>query len=124
VLSNLDDLLEFYDSTKIMIRTVDFGQSLSDLKKFTEDKKLMWSVQQLITKADYASAFTGVFEKSIQVVKRRTNLCVFLRNDAERFYNVDGFELPCCMIKDTSSIVSIEQMKKEMPIVCSGCKIE
>lgn len=44
-----------------------------------------------------------------------------------RFSNLQGIEIPCCYIKDTSKFTSTEDIKHALdnhtvPEVCSGCR--
>jgi MoaA/NifB/PqqE/SkfB family radical SAM enzyme len=123
VLRNLEELVKVIPPQAITLRTVDFGQPLDDLKQFVNKNNFKWWPQLLQQKKDYTSTYTGKFINIATVNAPRTTLCSYLRKDIVRYYTVTGLELPCFIIKDTTGITTIDNMKRSMPGACIGCKM-
>lgn len=121
VLSNIRELAKVFPPNLIAIRTVDFGQDLTGIKEYVKDNKFYWQVQSIQKKKDYTDTYSGKFVSVVPIVSKRTNLCSYLAIDKMRYYTVNGLELPCCFIKNTAGITTIENMKHDIPVSCIGC---
>ncbi len=95
-------------------------------------------MQPLMRKTDYAMAYPKnarqpMGSQAIQLcptVKARpaqqSLTCQFLHQNIMRYHTVQGMALPCCFIKNTSGIESIEHLRNQLahgntPIGCLGC---
>jgi Radical SAM superfamily len=126
VLENLDALLQFMPADRIIIHTVYFGQPLNDLSAYLSARGLTRHlIQEIQPKADYASNY-GVTAPVTD--GPCTYQCSYLDEPRMRYYSLNGVELPCCFIKDTSDFVSIEHLRKHLaaksvPRSCEGCRM-
>ncbi len=126
VLENLNALLKCMPADRIIIHTVYFGQPLADLKAYLNARGLIRHlIQEIQPKADYASKY-GI--AAPVTPGPCTYRCHYLEAPRMRYYSLEGHELPCCFIKDTSSFVSIENLQESLaartvPRSCQGCRI-
>jgi hypothetical protein len=121
VLRNLDGLLAKMSPSRVLIHTVDFGQELGDLRRFTAARGLRHFVQPLQTKADYAYRYGEVNSHG-----PCTYNCSVLATKGNGYFDIEGRELPCCFIKDLTKFESRERLvsqlaDKEVPACCDGC---
>lgn len=121
VLKNISDLCAVYPASSITIRTVDFNQPLGALREYVHSNNFKWRVQPIQRKEDYTSTYKNQFIEVVSANKPRTTLCSYLKQDKLRYYTFTGLELPCCFIKDTAGISTIDRMKHVMPRGCNGC---
>jgi len=82
-------------------------------------------VQSLQTKDDYMINYQLNYPPGFQ--HHYHFQCRYLQADVLRFFNVDGIQMPCCFIKDTTNYVSAQNLRDEMsrkkvPKSCSGCR--
>lgn len=124
VLLNLERLLTTMGPRRIRIMTVDYGQDMSELRRFLQSRQLnLHIVQPLQRKDDYARRYP----ERVLPAGRYHYQCRFLRGPVMRFYDIAGRELPCCFIKDVSTFRSIAALaadleRGEVPQPCSGCR--
>lgn len=124
VLANLEALLAEMGSHRIVIMTVDLGQPLDALRAWVVARGFRRHVvQPLQRKADYGKRYQVVVSRPLRPAPRT---CRFLERDVMRFYPLEGPVLPCCFIKDTTSISSIEGLRLSLaqchvPPGCVGC---
>ncbi len=124
VLANLECLLAAMGPERIRIMTVDYGQDLSALRDFLQQKRLhRHVVQPLQCKHDYARRYP----ERVPAAGRYHHRCRFLHAPVMRFYDITGLELPCCFIKDTAGFTSIGALAADLaqgvvPSPCAGCR--
>ena len=124
VLANLDALSAAMGPERIRIMTVDYGQDLDPVRRFVEAGRFgQHIVQPLQGKDDYARRYPDRVTRGGAYHYR----CRFLLAPVMRYYDIDGRELPCCYIKDTSSFRSIEALASDLgrgvvPPACAGCR--
>ena len=121
VINNLKELCKTMSTDSITIRTVDFGQSLFTLQEFVRNYKFKWLIQPIQKKLDYTITYQPQFLTVQPISYLHKNLCSYLKQDILRYYTVSGLELPCCFIKDTTGITTIENMITNRPKACLGC---
>lgn len=124
VLKNLESLLKVYEARRIVIHTVDYGQDIKPLKSYLAGLGITKHVvQPLQVKDDYAYRYK---ELAAAPQKACSYNCEFVNSPIMRYYSLNGVEMPCCYIKDTSKFVSIEDIKQSLdnqivPPACAGC---
>lgn len=124
VLANLDELVAEMGSHRIVIMTVDLGQPLDALRAWVLAQGFQRHVvQPLQGKADYGKRYQVVVPPPLRPAART---CRFLERDVMRFYPLEGPVLPCCFIKDTTCISSIDNLRQSLaqgrvPPGCVGC---
>ncbi|OZG74546.1 hypothetical protein BTA51_05990 [Hahella sp. CCB-MM4] len=79
------------------------------------------SAQSLQTKDDYMIKYKLDYKEDYHLK------CPYLERDIMRYFNVEGIELPCCFIKDTTQYVSAQKLREQMhkgivPQSCKGCR--
>jgi molybdenum cofactor biosynthesis enzyme MoaA len=132
VLANLEALHAAMGPQRIVVMTVDMGQSLAALKDWVRQLGFTTHiVQPLMRKADYAQRYPQVLAQPITLHANpslaRAQTCRFLQQDAMRYYTWTGLALPCCFIKDTQGIESIVGLRTllaqgHIPAGCKGCR--
>lgn len=124
VLASLDRLLAAMGPERIRIMTVDYGQDLSALRTYLRQKRLhQHIVQPLQRKDDYARRYP----ERVSAAGRYHYRCHFLHAPVMRFYDINGLELPCCFIKDSTGFRSIGALAADLaqrvvPQPCAGCR--
>ena len=86
-------------------------------------KGLRHVVQPLQGKPDYSRRYLPAQE--VHAPERQFK-CVYLERPRMRYYSLDGVEMPCCFIKDTSTFEGIPNMIRHhergtWPRSCIGC---
>ncbi len=124
VLRNLDRLLELMSASRVVVHTVDVGQPLEALKAFVRGKGLRHLVQPLQRKEDYRRFYDAAVSASDH---GRTGACMHLRRPQMRYFNIEGVEMPCAFIKDTSSYRGVQALydefaERRVPECCRGCE--
>lgn len=81
-------------------------------------------VQPLQRKPDYSRRYLPAAQMP---VARGNFSCAYLRQPRMRYFTLDGLEMPCCFIKDSSRYAGIEamhahQVQGSWPAVCVGCR--
>lgn len=135
VLHNFMALLRVMGPERLVVMTVDMGQPLDDLIDFLKKHSIRRHIiQPLMRKVDYAVNYSDGFLRrstdfSIQSYMGRGKSCTcrYLYQDSMRYYNWEGLALPCCFIKDTRGIDSIDGLRRDMesgivPFGCMGCR--
>jgi MoaA/NifB/PqqE/SkfB family radical SAM enzyme len=110
----------------ITIMLVDFGQDPSQVIDLAQELNISFFYQPLQFKKDYSSVYPANL-KPVPIRLKPKLSCMFLNEDIMRFYNIDGVDMPCCFIKDTSKYKGIKDLitltsKNIIPSVCEGCK--
>ena len=127
VLKNLKILFESYGAHRVIIHTVDYGQDIQAIKNFaTTHGVVRHIIQALQRKDDYAYRYRDLVLPSTDTA-HYTYRCRYIDTKRMRNYNIDGIEMPCCFIKDTSRFVSITHIKdalvnRSIPDCCRGCR--
>jgi hypothetical protein len=127
VLKNLEGLKPY--ASKIIITSVDFGQSLVDVRKYAVSMGFRWTSQKLQPKDDYKRIYPQGWSPVVFTPKGKKLSCTFLSNHWLDFYNIDGLHRPCCYIKSNEPVDPLDMYRKLsvgiVPHTCSGCsKIE
>jgi MoaA/NifB/PqqE/SkfB family radical SAM enzyme len=126
VLANLEGLCKLMEPHRITIMTVDVGQPLQALRDWVKAKGFgQHIVQPLMQKQDYAQRYPQRVRD--ETGKTHPQTCQYVQQDSMRFYTRQGLALPCCFIKDTRGINSIQELgtlllNGSTPPGCIGCK--
>lgn len=126
VLLNLELLRTRLGPKRLIIHTVDYGQPLGALVDYLRERNLTRHIiQPLQPKADYALHYQD-HPISRPSHRHAGGLCRYLAKPLMRYFDVNGKELPCCFIKNTSPFQSVKLMRQQMaagqvPTVCEGC---
>ena len=142
VLANLEALCAAMGPQRIVLMTVNLGQTLDELKAWAQQRGFASHVvQPLKTKADYARRYEKHLVRAVPTGLQTAQAaaapeiaaaapvprsCRFLHQDLMRYYTVTGLALPCCFIKDTEGIESIASLQTSLaqghvPKGCAGC---
>lgn len=125
VLRNVDALLKSLGPKRLIIHTVNYGQSMDSLLDYLRAHRLTQHIIQPIQpKSDYARRYQNHPVKPL--VKRAAGTCRYLSRPLMRYFDVNGKELPYCFIKDTRDFPGVDVMRQLMsrghvPTVCDGC---
>lgn len=127
VLENLKPLIPH--KKKIIITTVNYGQSFLAVKEYVNSLGFMWQCQPLQQKPDYTKVYPVHWVKPLKSIPVKSLKCRYLESTLLDFYNIDGLHRPCCFIKSSEIIDPLELQRKlnvgTVPHSCSGCsKIE
>jgi len=124
VLATVERLAALIEPARLRIMTVDYGQDLAPLRRYLNALGLhQHIVQPLQRKDDYARRYPGrVRDNGVYHYR-----CRFLDAPVMRFYTIDGLELPCCFIKDTTGFTTIDALGADLkrgvvPAPCAGCR--
>lgn len=124
ILDSLNKLLAVYQPDEIDIYTVILSKdNVNEVKRYiTKYGNINHIVQGLQIKDDYVKKYPFNIRNLAYNYR-----CRYIENDLMRFYNINGIEMPCCFIKDTSSYKSINHTRtllnnKQLPLSCSGCR--
>lgn len=126
MLGKLDELLAIYEPHRVIVHTVNYGQDMQPLKAYLVRVGITKHVvQALQPKDDYVHLYKDI--AALKPARPVTYSCEFLNKPVMRFYNIDGVEMPCCYIKDTTHYGSIAELKRQLdakivPPPCSGCQ--
>ncbi|MFT3859461.1 MAG: hypothetical protein QM742_18835 [Aquabacterium sp.] len=129
VLANVEALLAAMGPDRLAIHTVHYGQDIAPLQAWLRDRGVhRHIVQPLQIKDDYARRYAA----QPVIVHRPRSLpqqyrCSFLDTPRMRYFDIDGLEMPCCFIKDSSVYSSIDDLQRtlaqrQVPKACSGCR--
>lgn len=124
-LSNLDALIESMGASRIIVHTVHYGQDLSLLIAYLKEREVRHLIQPLQAKDDYIKTYR--LPTTRQGIQSGGGSCRFLSHKLMRYFTIDGVELPCCFIKDTTGFVSEHQLRLSLsggivPKPCQGCR--
>lgn len=108
---------------RVNVHSVAIARDLQDIGRFCRRRGLRHIVQPLQPKPDYAYRYPGLPKSG---VRAKPFWCSYLAGPQMRYYALDGTELPCCFIKDTSSYQGIQAMtalaaRGMVPPQCEGC---
>ena len=124
-LANLDALLARMGAARLIIHTVDYGQPLAALRQYVRARGIETHiVQPLQQKDDYAYRYRDRLPIRLYRPEHR---CRYIDTPMMRYFSIDGLEMPCCFIKDTSKFVSTEHIRQSLaaravPQSCAGCR--
>lgn len=129
VLSHLEDLLAAMGPERVAVHTVSYGQAIEPLVAHLKQLGLRRHiVQPLQVKDDYAKRYTAqpVLQRLAPPPPTQFR-CGFLEAPRMRYFDIDGREMPCCFIKDTSGYTSIDDLRqslavRQIPRPCAGCR--
>jgi MoaA/NifB/PqqE/SkfB family radical SAM enzyme len=124
VLRNLDRLLESMPASRVTVHTVDVGQPLDALREFVAARGMRHLIQPLQRKEDYRQSYATAIPATDH---GRTGPCHYLRQPRMKYFNIDGVEMPCCFIKDTSAYRGVPALHddfaaRRVPECCRGCQ--
>ena len=136
VLANLESLVQAMGPARVTVHTVHYGQDIEPLRAYLRAIGLQQHrVQPLQVKDDYARRYARQSPdegQPIVLVPRAARQlarysCSFLDTPRMRYFDIDGREMPCCYIKDTSVYISIDDLRqtlarRQIPPACSGCR--
>ncbi|MDM4769276.1 radical SAM protein [Solimonas sp. SE-A11] len=127
-LKGVDRLIAAMGARRIVLHTVDFGQPLDDIREWARAKGFgQHRVQPLQGKADYVRSYRyKPPPRELPAEAPFALQCRYLEQAITSYYTLDGTELPCCFIKDTSSFRSSAELRADLaagrvPASCSGC---
>lgn len=125
VISNLRELVERKGRRFVTISCVDLGQDYYGVEQLAKELNVTLRVQKLNTKADYVANYRARYgELTCTPTKYE---CPIVKHNEITFYDINGLEMPCCFIKDTTLFKSTEDIvetldRKEVPDCCFGCQ--
>lgn len=131
VLTNLESLVRSMGPGRVTVHTVRYGQDIEPLKVYLRSIGVYQQiVQPLQVKDDYARRYAQqqvvvVVPPAARPLARYS--CNFLDTPRMRYFNIDGVEMPCCFIKDTTGYTSADDLRqtlarRQIPVACSGCR--
>lgn len=109
-------------ASRLILHTVDFGQPLGPVLEYAQARGFQHLVQPLQPKEDYARYYAS--ESSLGACTWR---CRYIEQPNQRFYSLDGVEMPCCFIKDTrqyrgAEAIAADLAARRVPQCCRGCR--
>jgi len=109
---------------QIIVHTVAIANDLPDVARYCEERGLHHIVQPLQTKPDYSYRYQHM---PLKFHRPEPFACRFLHEPLMRYYDINGEEMPCCFIKNSSELPSLQNMKnmenqQQTPKVCRGCQ--
>lgn len=125
---NLPRVLWFIEAlaphASIVIHTVAHPEETAAIAKWCRQGGYAHIVQPLQTKPDYALRYMP--QGQLAQPEGRFS-CTYLERPRMRYYSLDGEELPCCFIKDTSVYEGLpaliaHQQAGSWPKCCVGCR--
>ena len=125
---NLARVIDFIDAVRgglrVNIHTVAIAADLPRIRQFCAQRGLRHVVQPLQPKPDYSYRYPQL--PKITRTRSGRFSCSYLSQPRMRYYALDGSELPCCFIKDTSAyqgLAAIHEIagRGETPPQCEGC---
>jgi len=126
VLHNIELLAKLMGPDRLDIYTVDLKpEQTQKVADYLADRGLNnHIVQPLQTKADYSHRYAD--DQQSQAYPYHFH-CSYIDHDKMRYYDIDGTEMPCCFIKDTSIYQSINDIREQLsnhivPTCCMGCR--
>ena len=125
---NLPRVLSFIEAlaphADIIIHSVAHKDHTPPIAKWCRKKGFRHVVQPLQTKPDYSRRYLA---QAPELPTRGRFSCGYLSSARMRYYTLDGVELPCCFIKDTSTYEGLDAMLAHQkagtwPRCCAGCR--
>lgn len=126
VLATLDQLLIAMGPDRLRVHTTDYGQDVAAVRQYLKARRVeAHIVQPLQGKADYAARYA--VPDAPTGPDRYHYACRYLQRPEMRYFNIDGTEMPCCFIKDTSRFTSTADVTASLanarvPPSCEGCR--
>jgi MoaA/NifB/PqqE/SkfB family radical SAM enzyme len=126
---NLPRVLSFIEGlaphTTIVIHTVASKEHTPRVAQWCKQKGYVHVVQPLQTKPDYTRRYRP--DSQQPSVPQGRFSCGYLASPRMRYFSLDGVEMPCCFIKDTSQYEGMKAMEDHQrlgtwPACCVGCR--
>jgi MoaA/NifB/PqqE/SkfB family radical SAM enzyme len=122
VLSFIEVLAPHLD---VIIHSVADPKQTPRIAQWCRERGLKHITQPLQRKPDYSRYYGGPQETS-QPPRDRFS-CSYLARPRMRYYTLDGLQMPCCFIKDTSAYEGMDAMARHQqsgtwPKCCIGCR--
>jgi hypothetical protein len=129
LVTKIETLVRIAGNGYVVVHITDYGQDIKLLTRYLKKKQIRYIVQKIQTKPDYINSvhYMDRIRAIIPDVKKRGVVCGYVLKNKMRYYNVDGMELPCCFIKDTSKYLSLKNLTDTygrglVPECCFGCR--
>jgi len=141
VLANLESLVQAMGPMRVTVHSVNYGQDIEPLRAYVRSLGVQRHiVQRLQAKDDYVRSYSDktrqpgdaaaqpiVFAPRRAMPMLEHYSCSFLDTPRMRYYDIDGTEMPCCYIKDTTVYTSIDDLRqtlslRQVPAACAGCR--
>ncbi len=125
VLRNLEQLVAAMGRRGVIIHSVDYGQPLEALRNYVRSLGIdRHVVQPIQSKADYGKRYPGLADIGSEKYHFR---CRYVFRPSMRYFDVNGRMMPCCLIKDAGTYVSIDHVRTQLeqqtiPDCCAGCR--
>lgn len=126
---NLPRVLEFIQNlaqgVKVVIHSVAHEIYTPPVALWCAEHRYQHVVQPLQTKADYRRRYSDFIAAESPNSVRFS--CPYLTTVRMRYYALDGTEMPCCYIKDSTQYRGLADMMQrqemgEWPSSCNGCR--
>lgn len=126
---NLPRVLSFIDALAphlaIVIHSVHHPLYTPRVADWCRERGFHHLIQPLQRKPDYSHRYLP--PEAVPAASGRF-ACPYLEQPRMRYYSLDGDEMPCCFIKDTSKFEGIDallqhQAKGNWPACCVGCRV-
>lgn len=125
---NLTSVIRFIEALakdiRISVYSVAIAKDLPAVRRFCRERGLFHIVQPLQPKPDYTCRYPYLHMSG--GIRQGDFWCMYIAYPINRYYALDGTELPCCYIKDLSTYNGYEEMAAQaaegiIPKVCEGC---
>jgi MoaA/NifB/PqqE/SkfB family radical SAM enzyme len=126
---NLPRVLAFVDAlasagVEVVIHSVAHKAHTPPIAKWCKERGFRHVIQPLQTKPDYSRYYPRP-PRSMEPVGRFS--CRYLSRPRMRYYTLEGLEMPCCFIKDTTAYEGMSSMLHHQeagtwPKCCIGCR--
>jgi MoaA/NifB/PqqE/SkfB family radical SAM enzyme len=126
---NLPRVLGFIEAlaphATIIVHSVAHREHTPPIAEWCRRMRYQHVVQPLQTKPDYPSGLR--VRRPTQASAPARFSCSYLKQPRMRYHSLDGTEMPCCFIKDTSVYEGLEgllrhQQRGTTPKSCLGCR--
>lgn len=110
----------------VIVHTVALTRdNVGAVAQWCRERHLRHVSQPLQSKPDYQYRYPQLVPK---LPREKRFSCSYLHNDRMRYYDLNGTEMPCPFIKDTSRYPGLAQMHRmqeegRRPLCCTGCLI-
>jgi len=123
-MNTLENLIGRLGAERIDVYTVALSRkSVDEVRRYIAGfSGVRHIIQPLQSKDDYQINYR------IQDDRREPDFrCRYLENNLMRYFDIDGIEMPCCILKNPENYQSIDLIKNQLlsntvPGCCSGCR--